>query len=162
MTRTRIKVCGITRVEDALAAARAGADAIGLNFWPGTPLPVTASKPKATESASAVPPCVGAVGLFVAPPADEVRAALDAVPLSALQFHGHEDAALCRSFDRPWLNAIAVAREGDMLESLSSFSDAMGVLLDDFDLYPDEMLSEVARRLGFGVLFDEHVGLASA
>ena len=52
------------------------------------------------------------------------------MPLSALQFHGHEDAALCRSFDRPWLKAIAVAREGDLLDSLSSFSDAMGVLLD--------------------------------
>jgi phosphoribosylanthranilate isomerase len=128
MTRTRIKICGITRVEDALAAARAGADAIGLVFWPGTPRRVDVARARAI--AAALPPLVSTVGLFVDPSADEVRAVLDAVPLSALQFHGHEDAALCRAFGRPYLKAIAVGGERDLLESLSSYGDAAGVLLD--------------------------------
>ena len=128
MTRTRIKICGITRVEDGLAAARAGADAIGLNFWAGTPRRVAHAQARAI--AAALPPFVTAVGLFVDPSADEVRAALDAVPLAMLQFHGHEDAAFCRAFGRPYLKALPVAREGDLLESLSPYSDAAGVLLD--------------------------------
>ena len=127
-TRTRIKICGITRVEDALAAAHAGADAIGLIFWPGTPRRVDLADARAI--AAALPPFVSTVGLFVDPSPDEVRAALDAVPLSALQFHGHEDAALCRAFGRPYLKAIPVAREGNLLESLLQYNDAAGVLLD--------------------------------
>jgi len=128
MTRTRIKICGITRVEDGVAAARAGADAIGLVFWPGTPRRVDVARARAI--AAALPPLVSTVGLFVDPSADEVRAVLDAVPLCALQFHGHEDAALCRAFGRPYLKAIPVGAEGDLLESLSSYGDAAGVLLD--------------------------------
>ena len=128
MMRTRIKICGITRVEDGLAAARAGADAIGLVFWAGTPRRVDVERARAI--ALALPPFVSTVGLFVDPSAGEVRAVLDAVPLSMLQFHGHEDAALCRAFGRPYLKAIPVAREGDLLESLSPYDDAAGVLLD--------------------------------
>ena len=93
--RTRVKICGITRVEDALAAASAGADAIGFVFWRGTPRCVDHGL--ARSIAAALPPFVSTVGLFVDPDADEVRAALDAVPLSILQFHGHEPAALCRA-----------------------------------------------------------------
>jgi phosphoribosylanthranilate isomerase len=128
MSRTRIKICGITRVEDALAAAHAGADAIGLNSWPGTPRRVAYDRARAI--AAALPPFVAAVGLFVDPSADEVRAALAAVPLAMLQFHGREDAAFCRGFGRPYLKAIAVGREGDLLESLSPYDDAAAVLLD--------------------------------
>ena len=126
--RTRVKICGITRVEDALAAARAGADAIGFVFWRGTPRVVDHGAARAI--AAALPPFVSTVGLFVDPQADEVRAALDAVPLSALQFHGHEPAALCRSFGRPYLKAVAVAPETDLLESVSLYGDAAGILLD--------------------------------
>jgi phosphoribosylanthranilate isomerase len=128
MTRTRIKICGITRVDDGLAAARAGADAIGLNFWPGTPRRVDHERARAI--AAALPPFVSTVGLFVDPTADEVRATLAAVPLSLLQFHGHEPAGFCRSFGRPYLKALAVGPGTDLLESLSSYDDAAGVLLD--------------------------------
>lgn len=128
MTRTRIKICGITRVDDGLAAAHAGADAIGLNFWPGTPRCVDHERARAI--AAALPPFVSTVGLFVDPTADEVRATLAAVPLSLLQFHGHEPAGFCRSFGRPYLKALAVGPETDLLESLSSYDDAAGVLLD--------------------------------
>jgi len=128
MTRTRIKICGITRVEDAIAAAHAGADAIGLIFWPGTPRRVDLARARAI--AAALPPLVSTVGLFVDPSESEVRAVLEVVSLSALQFHGHEDAALCRAFGRPYLKALPVAREVDLLESIVPYSDAAGVLLD--------------------------------
>lgn len=128
VTRTRIKVCGITRVEDGLAAARAGVDAIGLVFWPGTPRVVAVER--AREIAAALPPFVTTVGLFVDPSADEVRAVLDAVPLAMLQFHGHENAAFCRSFSRPYLKAIAAAEGADLLESASIYGDAAGWLFD--------------------------------
>ena len=102
--RTRIKICGLTRVDDALAAAGAGADAIGLVFWPGTPRVVDVGRARAI--ADALPPFVTKVALFVDPEADEVRAIVDAVPVDVLQFHGSE--AFCagelpggtgRSFD---------------------------------------------------------------
>lgn len=126
--RTRVKICGITRVEDALSAARAGADAIGLVFWPGTPRVVQLAQARAI--AEALPPFVTVVGLFVDPAADEVHAALHAVPLDVLQFHGHEPPELCRAFRRPYLKAIAVASSGDLLESASRYGDAAGLLFD--------------------------------
>lgn len=125
---TRIKICGITRIEDGLAAAREGADAIGFNFWNGTPRRVAHAQARAI--ALAMPPFVTLVGLFVDPTAEEVRAALDAVPLHVLQFHGHEPAAFCRAFARPYLKAIAVTGEGDLLESTSAYDDAAGLLFD--------------------------------
>ena len=126
--RTRIKICGITRIEDALAAASAGADAIGFVFWRGTPRCV--DHDLARSIAAALPPFVSTVGLFVDPADHEVRAALDAVPLSILQFHGDEPAALCRCFGRPYLKAIAVGPGTDLLESVSLYGDAAGILLD--------------------------------
>jgi phosphoribosylanthranilate isomerase len=125
---TRIKICGITRIDDGLAAARAGADAIGLVFWPGTPRVVQLVQARAI--AHAMPPFVTIVGLFVDPTADEVNAALDAVPLDVLQFHGHEPPELCRAFGRPYLKAIAVDSTGDLLESVSPYGDAAGLLFD--------------------------------
>ena len=126
--RTRVKICGITRVDDALAAANAGADAIGFVFWRGTPRCVDAAL--ARSIAATLPPFVTTVGLFVDPVPDEVRAVLDVVPLSLLQFHGREPASLCRSFGRPYLKAIAVAPGADLLESVSLYGDASGILLD--------------------------------
>ncbi len=125
---TRIKICGITRVDDGLAAARAGADAIGLVFWPGTPRVVQHLQAQAI--ARAMPPFVSIVGLFVDPTVDEVRSALEAVPLDVLQFHGHEPPELCRAFGRPYLKAIAVDSTGDLLESVSPYGDAAGLLFD--------------------------------
>jgi phosphoribosylanthranilate isomerase len=128
--RTRVKICGITRVDDALAAVREGADAIGLNFWPGTPRRVDFDR--AREIVAALPPFVARVGLFVDPASDAVRAALGAVALDALQFHGSEDAAFCRSFGKPYLKAVAVRAGTDLLESASPFDDAAGLLFDAF------------------------------
>ncbi len=114
MARTRVKICGITRLADGLAAAQAGADAIGFVFWPGTPRRIAAANARAI--AAAMPPFVTIVGLFVDPQADEVRAALAAVPLDVLQFHGREPPDLCRAFGRPYVKAVSVpggsARDG--------------------------------------------------
>ncbi|MCX8017904.1 MAG: N-(5'-phosphoribosyl)anthranilate isomerase, partial [Rhodocyclaceae bacterium] len=101
MPRTRIKICGITRVEDGIAAARLGADAIGLVFYP--PSPRYLSIEAAAALAQRVPPFVTRVGLFVNAEPEEVRSTLAAVPLDLLQFHGEEPAAYCVQFGKPYL-----------------------------------------------------------
>lgn len=129
--RTRVKICGITRLEDGVAAARAGADAIGLVFWSGTQRVVTLERARAI--AIALPPFVTVVGLFVDPAPDAVRAVLATVPLDVLQFHGDETPALCRAFGRPYLKAIAVsgtAGEAGLLEYAARYGDAAGLLFD--------------------------------
>ena len=129
--RTRVKICGITRVEDGMAAARAGADAIGLVFWSGTPRAVSFGNARAI--AAALPPFVSVVGLFVDPVPADVRATLAAVPLDLLQFHGHEAAEFCRAFGRPYIKALPVAsgvEEAGLLESAARYNDAAGLLFD--------------------------------
>ena len=128
--RTRIKICGITRIADARDAAAAGADAIGLVFWPGTPRVVAPAR--AREIVAALPAYVSVVALFVDPTADEVRATLDAVPIDLLQFHGREPPEFCRAFGRRYVKAIPVKDDVDLLESSSSYGDAAGVLFDAF------------------------------
>ena len=129
MSRTRVKICGITEVEHGLAAARAGADAIGLVFWPGTPRKVT--RERAAAIVAALPPFVTVVGLFVDPDPDDVRATLASVPLDCLQFHGDESPQLCRSFGRPYVKAIAAASgETALLEYASRYGDAAALLFD--------------------------------
>ena len=128
--RTRVKICGITRVDDGLAAARAGADAIGLVFWSGTPRFVEIGQ--ARKIADALPPFVTRVGLFVDPAEAEVRAILDAVPLDVLQFHGTEDPALCRAFGRPYLKAIHMKDGVDLVEFAALYEDACGLVFDSF------------------------------
>jgi len=128
--RTRVKICGITREEDALAAAEAGADAIGLVFWQRSPRAIDPQRARAI--AAAVPPFVAKVGLFVDPTPEHVDAVLALVPLDLLQFHGSEPPEMCRAFDRPYLKAIAMRDEVDLLESDSSYGDAAGLLFDTF------------------------------
>ena len=128
--RTRVKICGITRVADALAASNAGADAIGLNFWSGTPRFVEVGR--AREIADALPAFVTKVALFVDPDASYVRAILDAVPVDTLQFHGTEDPALCRSFGRPYLKAVRVKHDVNLLEYAARYADARGLLVDAY------------------------------
>lgn len=126
----RIKICGITRVEDALAAAEAGADAIGLVFYPPSPRAVSAEQ--AADIVRALPPFVTTVGLFADAEADDVRRVLRQVPLDLLQFHGDEPAAYCRQFQRPWMKALRV-RPGDDLNQLAArWPDAAGILLDSY------------------------------
>ena len=131
MTRTRVKICGITRIEDGVAAAHAGADAIGFVFWPGSPRAVAVER--ARVIAAALPPFVTIVGLFVDPAAEHVRATLEALPLDLLQFHGGEDPEFCRAFGRPYIKAVPVLAKAariDLLEYAARYPDARGLLFD--------------------------------
>ncbi len=125
---TRIKICGITRVEDALAAAASGADAIGLVFHEKSPRHVTVRQ--AARLAAALPPFVAAVGLFVNVSADFVHAVLEQVPLDMLQFHGDETPEFCASFERPYIKAIRVREGVDLVQCASRYAAAKGLLLD--------------------------------
>jgi phosphoribosylanthranilate isomerase len=128
--RTRVKICGITRIEDGIAAAEAGADAIGLVFWSGTPRCIETDR--ARSIAAALPAFVSIVGLFVDPEPAKVRAVLDAVPLHALQFHGDESPSLCASFGRPYVKAVPVRPEVDLLQYAARYPAALGLLFDAF------------------------------
>lgn len=130
MTRTRIKICGLTRQDDVTAAVDAGADAVGFVFYPPSPRFVSAES--AVALSSAVPPFVTRVGLFVNADAADVRSVLEQVPLDLLQFHGDEDGAYCAQFSRPWIRAIRMRRGVDLLKSARAFGGARALLVDAF------------------------------
>jgi phosphoribosylanthranilate isomerase len=123
----RVKICGITRPRDAVAAAQAGVDAIGLVFVKRSKRFVSVEQ--ATEICNVLPPFVGRVGLFMDCPADAVRDVLESVPLDWLQFHGQEDEAWCRQFQRPWIKAIAMG-DRDGRDRDFGFASAAALLLD--------------------------------
>jgi phosphoribosylanthranilate isomerase len=148
MKRTRVKICGITRVADGLAASDAGADAIGLNFWSGTPRFVEIGR--AREIADALPPFVTKVGLFVDPAAAEVDAILAAVALDVLQFHGTEPPALCRASGRPYLKAIHMKDGVDLLEYAALYEDAAGLLFDSY--WPGDLPGGTGRAFDWSRL----------
>lgn len=125
---TRVKICGITRIEDALAAAHSGADAIGLVFYQHSPRLVSIEL--AAQLAAALPPFVSVVGLFVNAEAAFVREVLARVPLDLLQFHGDELPEYCAQFHKPYLKAIRVKAGVDLLQCASDFRGARGLLLD--------------------------------
>ena len=146
--RTRVKICGITRVDDGLAASNAGADAIGVVFWGGTPRVVDVGR--AREIADALPPFVTIVGLFVDPEASDVHAILDAVPLDMLQFHGTETPDLCRAFGRPYLKAIHMKDGVDLVEYAALYDDAAGLLFDSF--WPGDLPGGTGRAFDWSRL----------
>ena len=128
--KTRIKVCGITSVEDALAAVDAGADAIGLVFYDKSPRHVTIAQ--AREIAACVPPFISVVGLFV--DADEVfmQSVLNQVPLTLLQFHGNEPDDWCQQWNRQYIKALRVRPEMSVNHAVAQYPGASGVLLDAY------------------------------
>jgi phosphoribosylanthranilate isomerase len=129
-TMTRIKICGITRAQDAQAVAASGADALGLVFYDKSPRHVSVEH--ARQLAGATPPFVTLVGLFVNPCGDEVRETLRQVPLDVLQFHGEEEAEFCSQFGRPYLKAVRVRAGTDLLQCAARYRSARGLLLDAF------------------------------
>ncbi|HKU46912.1 MAG TPA: phosphoribosylanthranilate isomerase [Burkholderiales bacterium] len=140
--RTRIKICGITRSGDAADAARAGADAIGLVFYP--PSPRFLSTERAREIRDALPPFVQAVALFVNPDAAQVAQVIGRVHPSMLQFHGEESPEFCAQFGVPYVKACRVKKGVDALEYLRPFSGAAAWLFD----------SHVPEYGGVGESFD--------
>ena len=125
MTRTRIKICGITREEDLAAAVVAGADALGFVFYP--PSARYVAPQRAAGLLARVPAFVTRVGLFVNEPAAAVRGVLAQAPLELLQFHGDEDPVYCAGFGKPWIKAARMREGFDLLEYASAFAGAPGV-----------------------------------
>ena len=128
--RTRIKICGITRSADGRAAAEAGADAIGLVFYPLSPRYL--STERAVEIRDALPPFVQTVALFVNPDAAQVAQVIGRVRPAMLQFHGEETPQFCAQFGTPYVKACRVRQGVDLLEYLRPFSSAAAWLLDSY------------------------------
>ena len=127
---TRVKICGITRVEDGLVAAREGADAIGLVFYGKSPRHVEVAQ--AAQIARALPPFVTTVGLFVDPTAAEVEAVLRQLRLDSLQFHGDEPPEFCDQFGVPYLKAKRVKEGVDLVQYGVRYREAKALLLDAY------------------------------
>ncbi|WP_331346931.1 phosphoribosylanthranilate isomerase [Cellvibrio sp. UBA7661] len=130
MTKTRVKICGITSIEDALVAVDAGADALGLVFYEASPRSVSISQ--ARQIALAVGPFVVVTGLFVDADPEFVNAVLNDVPLQLLQFHGNESPDYCSFFHRPYIKALRMRPELDVVTSIDSYPNASGILLDAY------------------------------
>lgn len=128
MSRTRIKICGLTREQDVLDAVEAGADAIGLVFYPRSPRHVTLER--ATELVRLLPPFVMPVGLFVNAAVSEVERACASIPQLLLQYHGDETPADCARVARPWMRAARMEPGFDLLNFAQQFAGAQAVLLD--------------------------------
>jgi len=130
LTAVRVKICGITRVEDALAAAAAGADAIGLVFYAKSPRAVDIEQ--ARVILAALPPFVTTVGLFVDAERSELERILASVPLDLLQFHGDESVQQCEAFGRPYIKALRVKAGDDIAAQVARYPSAQGILLDAY------------------------------
>ena len=126
--KIRSKICGMTRPEDALLAAKLGADAIGLIFFAGSKRCVNIKQ--AQEILAELPPFVSIVGLFVNPSATEVQQVLSQLPVHMLQFHGDESPEFCRQFCRPYIKAIRVKNSADILSAAELYADADALLFD--------------------------------
>jgi phosphoribosylanthranilate isomerase len=131
--RTRIKVCGFTDPENAVAAASEGIDAIGLVFYPPSPRHVTLEQ--AQKIVAAVPAFVTTVGLFVDASQGAIEEVLSQVPIDLIQFHGDETATFCRSLGRPFVKAVRMRPETDLMQIAEDFYDASALLLDTY--HPD-------------------------
>jgi len=126
----RIKICGLRDAATAVAAARCGADAIGLVFYADSPRHVTANK--AHEIVASLPPFVSSVGLFVDADTHFVEGVLRTVPLDLLQFHGDETPEYCRGFGRPYIKAVRVRPGLDLVEYADRYGDARAILCDAY------------------------------
>jgi phosphoribosylanthranilate isomerase len=126
----RVKICGITRLQDLHAACDAGADALGFVFYEKSPRKVSVET--AAALVRALPPFVQSVGLFVNAEPAFIESVLKAVPLDLLQFHGDETPAGCARFGRPYIKAVRVNRDTDLLKCAADFDAARGLLLDAF------------------------------
>jgi phosphoribosylanthranilate isomerase len=127
---TAVKICGITRGDDALAAAQLGAHALGFIFYAKSPRDVAPQR--AAEIIRGLPPFITAVGLFVNPQENDIERVLARVPLNMLQFHGEETPEFCARFELPYLKAARVRAGLDLLQYAQHYRAARGLLLDAF------------------------------
>ena len=124
----KIKICGLTRPQDAQAAAELGADAVGLVFYAKSKRCVDAAQ--AAEIVAALPPQVAKVALFVNESAEQICRILEAVPIDVLQFHGDEAPEICRQFGKPYWKAVRVQSAQDIAAAAERYADAAALLLD--------------------------------
>lgn len=130
MNRVRVKICGITRPDDAAMAVSQGADAIGLVFYANSARAVDVEQ--ARQIVRHLPPFVCKVGVFVDADREFVERVATGVPLDLLQFHGEETPDFCRVFRLPYIKAVRM-REGVDLPMLARrYADAAGVLVDSY------------------------------
>lgn len=131
MHNTWIKICGITRSQDASAAAELGADAIGLVFFAKSPRAITVQD--VAGIVQGLPQRLEVVALFVNPDRDLVQEVIDTGHIDLLQFHGSEPAVFCEQFSKPYMKAIAVKDESQLASDIESYSSAKYILLDSYD-----------------------------
>ncbi len=128
--RTRIKICGITRPEDAAAAVEHGADALGFVLWKKSARSIEPERMAAI--ARELPAFVSMTAVFVNPSAGEVERVLEAWPAATLQFHGEEPSAFCARFGRPWMKTVRFHEGVDLIESFAPYAGASAWLIDAF------------------------------
>jgi len=131
--RTRVKMCGFTRVEDAVCAAHLGVDAIGLVFYPPSPRHIDLAT--AAKIANALPAFVSVVALFVNATPDSINQVLSRVRVDCLQFHGEEQADACRIYNKPYIKALRMQTGTNLTKLETEYHDACGLLLDAY--HPD-------------------------
>lgn len=129
--RIRVKICGITREQDALLAAEAGADAIGFVHWTRSPRAVDVQRARSIQAQ--LPPFVSTVALFVDPSADAVWQVIEATRPDLLQFHGNEEPSFCGAFGVPYIKALKVTDRAPDATTLGYHAQARGLLLDSHD-----------------------------
>ena len=128
--RTRIKICGITRLEDAKASVRAGCDALGFVFYKESPRYIALDAFKVIVKE--LPPFVTKTGLFVNADPAEIEEAIQSGLVNVLQFHGDETPDFCRQFNFPYIKAVAVSSSVDLIQYAKDFHDAEALLLDAY------------------------------
>lgn len=128
--RTRVKICGITRAEDAASAIAAGADALGFVFYPPSPRHVELES--ARRIAERVAPFVTRVGLFVNATRDRIAEAVERVGIDLIQFHGDESPSDCAGHGRPYIKAIRMKEGVDLIAERERYADAAGLLVDSY------------------------------
>jgi phosphoribosylanthranilate isomerase len=161
--RVRVKICGITRVNDALIAVDQGADAIGLVFY--GPSPRNVSINQAIEIANQIPAFVSVVGLFVNAEPNFINEVTSNVKLDLLQFHGDESPEQCANYNLPFMKAIRVKSETNLVQYAKDFSAAKALLLDayidgavggtgqvfDWNLIPKQLIKPIILAGGLNV-----------
>ena len=128
--RKRVKFCGITRAEDARIAADLGVDAIGLVFYPPSPRSINIEQ--AEKVVAVLPAFVTTVALFVDPDAQDVEQVLTELPIDLLQFHGNETAEQCQRYEWPYIKAVRMRDDVDVMSTAIEYTSARGLLLDSY------------------------------
>ena len=167
--RTRVKICGITRLEDAIYAAECGVDSLGFVFY--SPSPRNIDKEQAAQIIAKVPAFVTTTALFVNADRTEIDSIISTTRIDLLQFHGDEDPRFCESFNRPYIKALRVREGMDILSEARAYKTARAILLDayvkgvpggtgssfDWHLIPQSLGSRLVLA---GGLDDQNVGEA--